>query len=208
MKKRLKFIIALSAAVILLFSLSVGALASEDTALENTESEIADSESVYESENFFAVAFEVIKSHSVEIFSAMAFLGALLTAICYKRGLIPLLSKKLALLAEALKKISTENSASLERADAQSSETKEKIAALENSIELFADEISALAESLGSACELRREGEVQKKLLLAEIEMLKDIFTASALPEYQKEAICEKVKKIKEEISCHEEVTE
>ena len=208
MKKGLKFIIALTVAAVFLLSLSVASLASEGGA-EDGEAKIStEAESAEVEENLFAVAFEVIKSHSVEIFSAMAFLGAILTAVCYKRGLIPLLSKKLTLLAEALKKLSSENCESIERADAHSFETKEKIAALENSIELFSTEISALRESLGSACELRREGEVQKKLLLAEIDMLKDIFTASALPEYQKEAICDKVKKIKEEISCYEEIRE
>ena len=81
----------------------------------------------------------------------------------------------------------------------------ERLARLENAVELFTADITTLEESLGTEAQVRANARTQKKILLAQIEMLKEVFICSALPQYQKDAISEKVKLMKEELEVYEE---
>ena len=212
MKKRFKLIFSLTAAVLLAISLSFSAFASEGEAALTAEDSTAAADSTVteeaESVNLFEEAYRTAIRHSDELFSALAFLGTVIIAFCYKKGLIPLLTAALKSLGDNVKSLREGSVESLERAGEGVSDISERLAKLENAIELFSADVSALEESLGSEAKLRGDARAQSKILLAQIDMLKDVFISSSLPQYQKDAVNEKVKEMKEELARYEETVE
>lgn len=167
-----------------------------DNVLENTLTSDEKSGEV----NIFEAAYKAIVSHADDLFSALAFVGTLIIAFCYKRGMLPLLSGALSKLGDAVAALREGSTECLEKTGAEVNGISERLSRLENSIDLFTKEIIDLEERLGSQSEIRADRESYRGVLLAEIDMLKDIFTSSALPQYQKDAVNEKVKKMKEEL--------
>jgi len=198
--------------VLLAISLSFSAFASEGEAALTAEDSTAAADSTVteeaESANLFEEAYRTAIRHSDELFSALAFLGTVIIAFCYKKGLIPLLTAALKSLGDNVKSLREGSVESLERAGEGVSDISERLAKLENAIELFSADVSALEESLGSEAKLRGDARAQSKILLAQIDMLKDVFISSSLPQYQKDAVNEKVKEMKEELARYEETVE
>lgn len=202
MKKSLKLIFSLGVAVLLAFSVSLTALASGSEVITDTEAVSTEAE---DSQNLFEEAYETVLQHSSELFSALAFLGTLVIAFCYKKGLLPILTSALKSLGESVKTLCEGSKENLEQANEGVAEISERLARLENAVEIFTADITTLEESLGTEAQVRADARAQKKILLAQIEMLKEVFICSALPQYQKDAISEKVKLMKEELEVYEE---
>ena len=152
--------------------------------------------------NVFSAIFEQIKSYATEIFCAMTFIGSLILAYAYKKGLLPLIEKTLLSIGSSVSKIK-------ERTESGAVATEELgasiTAKLENSEALVNNMIDKIGEmnaelSQIKTSELERTDNCKELSIIVstQIDMLYDIFMSSALPQYQKDAVGEKVAKMKE----------
>lgn len=154
-----------------------------------------------EDENPFSAVFSVVCEYSGEIFSALAFLGTLIVAAAYKRGMLPTLKKALSGIKSALTDASDKTEASLTFVERRLGEIDECMDLASST----ADDILRALEML--ECRIRlMEGEYggrasMKTLMLSQIDMLYDIFMCSALPQYKKDEIGERVAAMKSELN-------
>lgn len=153
-------------------------------------------------ENVFTTIFNQLKSYATEIFCGMTFIGSLILAYAYKKGLIPLIEKTLVSISGAVAKIKerTESGAiATEELGASLSEKLEKSEMIVNSM---IDKIGEMNKELAEikTSELERTDSCKELSIIVgtQIDMLYDIFMTSALPQYQKDAVGERVAKMKE----------
>ena len=168
---------------------------------ETTETEIPtkDGES-----NVFTLLFDGIISCSNDILTVVNFIISLIVAICYKRGLVPKLEKTGNSIQKSLTALN-------EGAARQENEFKEnerengkKLEILEKSVHDIQDKLSETAEALKKS-EQSKNNNKTDAIMLAQIDMLYNIFISSALPEYQKESVGNQINKMKESLSKNEQ---
>jgi hypothetical protein len=150
---------------------------------------------------FAETVTEYVKAYTSEIFCSLTFIGSLITAFLYKKGLLPTLS-------EGINKIYSIAKSSGERAEDMQKESADSInkfisdvlPILEKTKDL-ADYAEALhRESVGIKDELEREKAERENLtrvLDGQTDLLYGVFMSASLPEYQKEMLTEKYSFIK-----------
>ena len=148
-------------------------------------------------ENFFTSLYSTIYENADKIFSILAFIGAIIISIAYKKGLFPFVEKALSALTgtvstlrEETEKNNTENLAFI-------SELTKKLTTAEGMLKGFEQKIKALEEKLSEASLIKDKNEEFRSVMLAEVEMLYDIFISSSLPQYQKDKVGEAYLKMK-----------
>lgn len=174
---------------------------SEGKADENSNRNDVDNASGAEGfEAFYALVME----HLSEILSLCAFAASLVCAAVYKSGLLPLIERSLNAIGSTTQKIreSAELGEDKRRADIEA--LSEKLSEVEASLGKLTEDLYECTErmeekSITAARERRMEA-----LITGELEMLYDIFMSSALPEYEKTRVGERVAKMKEVISSNE----
>ena len=191
MKNKIKYLIAIALVVIFSSSLVVSASA---------EGEVTDV--AVESEgNFFTVAYEEISAYASEILCGLTLAASLILAFAYKKGLLPLVQSALVSIGNAVTKIGD----SAKKSEEQTALLEENIG---SSIKNAKDMIGALTEKISSldnavnerlVMDEKARGEYEKLRFIIEgqIDMLYDIFMSSALPQYQKDAVGERIGKMK-----------
>lgn len=195
MKHKLKYILLLA---LLTFFCTAGVVASAQVE--------GDTESTAETEsNFFTKLYEDISAYTSEILCALTFAGSVTVAIAYKKGLLPLINSTLGAIGGAVTKIkesTTENeatSAALEKVvNTQMNSACERLDELTEKISYLDAKIEEVAK-----CDSDAVSERQRIRLIMEsqINMLYDIFMSSALPQYQKDAVGERISEMKEAIA-------
>ena len=209
MKRKItKIIIALTLTATAIFSLNLAASANEaeltevEEVVEYTESEAG--ESVGEAGNIFAEMYAVAEENADKIFSALAFIGTLIVGATYKSGLLPLLSDALAKLKGTLDGIKTEN-------EKYENLSGERISSINSSIDKIAKTIDGAVEKIRDIDERLSEYELtlgeresMKTILEGQIDMLYSIFMTSALPQFEKEEIGNRIAKMREELNSYE----
>ena len=153
-----------------------------------------------EKKNGFTELYNLAMSHLSEILSFAAFIGSLLCAIIYKSGLLPMVDRGLVSLKNVTQKIKE----STDRAEYESRESLDNIAGKILTLEGALDGIQTALLSLNDRLEaLSDKEDYQTKidtLLEGELDMLYDIFMSSALPEYEKARVGERVSRLKKEL--------
>lgn len=169
----------------------------------NTERAV-DTNSADEGENPFSIFFETISSYSAEVLSALAFVGSLILAFCYKKGLIPLVESALSAIAKAVGGIR-------EKAEVTESVSRElcenltkRLEAAEGVLAELGTAITTTTATLDTYEKTSGERASMKLVLEAQIDMLYDIFMTSSLPQYQKDTVGERISKMKEALSVYE----
>ena len=192
MKNRIKLLIAVMLILVSALVLSVSASAQE---AESTE--LADGTE----ENVFDKMYADVSEYATEILCAMTFVGSLILAFAYKKGLLPIVKGSLLSIGNAVSKVKDSVGESAEKG-VKLGESIEK--GLENTktvLDCLVKKISeldtALEERLSDESERAHEAEVLRLVLLSQIEMLRDIFMSAALPQYQKDAVGERIAKMK-----------
>jgi hypothetical protein len=84
----------------------------------------------------------------------------------------------------------------------------ERLGELENSVTLFRETLDTLEEQLQCEAEYVKERKKMNRIMLAQIDMLYDIFMSSALPQYQKDAVGGKIQIMKEELGLYDKIAE
>lgn len=182
--------------VVLLSAFSVSSLAaSEDAADAYTE------EDVPEVENFFELLYNELLMHSDKLLAALAFLGSLLVAFAYKKGLLPIIKASLNALSSTVSKLKDESEkAGAEASVAILSATK-KLDAAEEMINTLSEKLDGIEYQLEKTNDERLRGDSIYALISTQIDMLYEVFMSSSLPAYQKEAVGERVAEMKKTLA-------
>ena len=134
-----------------------------------------------------------ITSHSGEILSLLAFIGSIILAFAYKLGLTPLIRGTLSsmlssvgVLKDSVASSDEKCSLAVSRLESRLTDTEDIIKRLDEAIALTSEKIKAEESSKGERADLRL-------IMQMQINMLYDIFMTSALPQYEKDAVGERI---------------
>lgn len=214
-----RIVIAFVLALALAISFSVSAAAEEigalqetvDTAPEapSTDEGVAESGKEAEGdENIFAKIYEELSRYGAEILSALTLIGTLIIGFAYKKGLLPLVTRAINAVQGVLAKLKDSSEADAKATHEGLDAVSERLANMENSVTLFADTLTALEEKLACESEYITERKRLCAVMSAQVDMLYDIFMASALPQYQKDAVGSRIQSMREELSAYEKTAE
>ena len=197
MKRTKKILLALFLISLMIFSLAIPASAEDSEIAAEPAPEAAEEMPGGESENAFELVYAFFEAHSAEIFSLLAFVGSLAVAILYKKGMIPALAGALGSVGKAVSGLREDSGSAISALIEQGGDMLAKIGVTEKTLAETAEGLSALCEKLESADEQGREISGIKTVILAQIDLLYDIFMASSLPQYKKDTIGERVADMK-----------
>ncbi len=168
-----------------------GTPSEEEKASEHTDTD----------ENFFTAAYKEISSYASEILCTLTFIGSLVLAIAYKKGLLPLLERSLVTIGNAVGKIKESAKEGLDKGEALGVSIEKKLGLTENMLSDIATRVEIMRHALDESLENKVQADLDKKQMLivmrAQIDMLYDVFMCSAIPQYQKDAIGEKIAAMK-----------
>ena len=213
MNNKLKYLI--TAILISVFSLasvfSAGAEEYGDTITpEYTDTDNAGlgEENTAEAPNFFGKVYDDLSAYAGEILCALTFVGSLTLALAYKKGLLPLIEKSLLTIGSAITKIKENAKENEDKCTAINQSIDEKLTSAAEIISNLSKKVELLdkklSESIKDESEARREKRQLRLVVDAQIDMLYDIFMTYALPQYQKDAVGEKIAKMKEALAENE----
>ncbi|MBQ7387364.1 MAG: hypothetical protein IJW03_04265 [Clostridia bacterium] len=226
--KRLIACLLLSLVLMLSFSVAVSAeesgngenssvIAENDAVLsenvENTPEIVTESdENVGNGENelsnIFADIYNEISKYAAEIISALTLIGTLILSFAYKKGLLPLVSRGVAAIQQSVAKIKDDTENGVKNTQTGLDSVSERLGEVENSLALFKGTLDTLEEKLQCEAEYVKERKRMGTVMLSQIDMLYDIFMASALPQYQKDAVGRRVQMMKEELELYDKIAE
>ena len=150
-----------------------------------------------EYKSIFDIAAEFVSENCSEILSLMTFIGSLVIAFTYKKGLLPKLSGALKGIGGSVGtlKENTEKSISVisEKMDAICNESKNT----EALCEALGEKVATLSVGLDEIKSESGERERMRLILEAQVDMLYDVFMNSALPQYSKDAVFERINAMK-----------
>ena len=206
MKNKLKYLIAIVLTAVICLGCTVSASAATDISPEQLEGaeNVTDnaSEVPLSDANFFTRVYTELSEYAGEILCTLTFIASLLLAVAYKKGLFPLIEKSLSAIGNALGNLKETLSESGEKSTALSASVNERLTAANNAITALGEHVAKLSESLEASLLSEREANEEKRQLKVVVEeqisMLYDVFMCSALPQYQKDAVGERIAKMRE----------
>ena len=152
-------------------------------------------------ESFFDQLYGTVMRYADEILSALAFVGSLLIAFAYKRGLLPIIKGALSNMSQATARLKDEAKAATDKAAEALEKATEKLSVAENMLKIMTDRLDELNAKLDLARENEERYGEMKLILSSQIDMLYEIFISSSLPAYQKEAIGERISEMKKQLT-------
>ena len=220
-KKRIVIIALLLALTVSLFGVSAaadttpievgeGVLPDTTDTVENTENgdvadgieDEGDNEMTKEGEeNAFSLFFEGVKTYATEILSALTLIASLVLAYAYKSGLTPVITNALTNLGKLLAGMRESASENEKVSKEITAAIGERLEAAEATVAKLTESIEAVTKNLTHEEESAGERKKLSAVLEAQIDMMYSLFISSALPEYQKVAVTEKIEKMKEAIA-------
>ena len=191
---------ALLAALLLLGGISAGAEEISDTdEVYGEVTEVIEAEKPTEDGgNVFAEIYEAASGFSSEILSVFAFVGSLVVAFAYRKGLMPTVKKGIGAIGNAIGQIKDATDGYGKHQDEMLTAFNERLTESEKILERFGEAIDEMVEKTESASDARADRECVKALMSAQVDMLYEIFMNSQLPQYQKEAVSRRIKEMKE----------
>ena len=200
--KRMKFVktlITLLLCAVMLLGLGTAASAESDsTVTDEAVTESAPTEDV--EINIFEELYAAVGEFSGEIASALAFLGSLIVAVAYRRGLMPAVKSGIGAIGGAVSQLKDSTESYSRHQDELLAEFTDRLCRAEDVLERFGKAIDEIAEKTEDGKHAAEDRENVRALMSAQIDMLYDIFMTSSLPQYQKDAVNERIRKMKEVI--------
>ncbi len=193
MKKKTKILIGIAFTLTLLSLLAVSSFASEEI------------QSAAEEVGVFAEIYAYLYANADKIFSLLAFIGALIISFSYKKGLFPFVEKGLSALAASVKSLREETEKNKIDKESFMDEVAKALSESENALNASLEKLSSLEAELAKAALIGKKTEEFRQVLLAEVEMIYDIFTSSSLPQYQKDKVGEAYLRMKRSLDGQEE---
>ena len=192
---------ALTATLLLFGGISVGAEELVDSEEVYSESTVPlESEDVPENStgNVFEEIYEAASGFSSEILSVFAFVGSLIVAFAYRRGLLPTVKSGISAIGNAIGQIKDATDGYGRHQDEILSAFNERLTESERILERFGAAIDEIAAKTESATDAKADRENVKTLMSAQIDMLYEIFMTSQLPQYQKDSVSRRINEMRE----------
>ena len=168
------------------------------------EEEISVENQTENEENFFASIYGEAVENSDKILSALAFIGSVVLTFTYKKGLLPTLNSAIGKLSESVSKIKTSSEEQLDKSCKLLSDAGVYLENTEKCLNALSERLERLEGDLENAKESKSQREKFNLVLMAQTDMLYDIFMTSGLPQYQKDIVGEKISAMKEQIGKEE----
>ena len=197
MKKILLILFALA----LTLTLSITAFGAEGEA--TWETEVISTE-----ENIFTALYVWASDNAGEIFSLLTLVSSALLAFTYKKGLLPKLGGALGKISGAVGNISKSTEAALNSLGESYGSIKDTLSIVSGMCEGLSDEVSELSARLDESGDSKGELEKMKIILSSQVDMLYEIFISSALPQFAKEAVAERVNVMRRMLTGEESTNE
>ena len=147
-----------------------------------------------------------IDEHSGEILSFLAFIGSIILAIVYKLGLAPLVRGALSSMLNSLGKLRASVEENDKICSGALSGLTERLAATEDAVKRLDEAIAVGAEAMKAEEANKGERADMRLIMQMQINMHYDIFMSSALPQYEKEAVGERISEMNKILKDRENV--
>ncbi len=144
-------------------------------------------------ENIFTTLYNWVVLNVGEIFSLLTLITSALLAFTYKKGLLPKLGGALGKISSLVGSISKNTDEALSSLGEGYNKITDTLSGVSSLCEGLCDEISTLSARLDESADTKGELEKMKIILASQVDMLYDIFLSSALPQFAKEAVAERV---------------
>ena len=158
-----------------------------------------------EYKSIFDIAGEFVMENSAEILSLLTFIGSLVLAFTYKKGLLPKLSGALKGIGGSVGTLRENTEKAIvtisEKIDEVNTESKNT----ERLCEALGERVAQLASTLEEVKGEKEERDAMRAILTAQVDMLYDVFMTSALPKYSKDAVAERITAMRSAITGAEE---
>lgn len=189
--------------LVIVFTLSaVPAFAtSEDIALDTAEGE-----TVYDASaaDIFDDIYAAVMSNADKILSALAFCGTVIVGFAYKKGLLPLLGKAMTAISRSVEGIKEDGIKSAQSTEERLTDIDSSIKEIRESSSRTDTAISEIEAHLARYENAVAQYSAMKTVMSAQTDMLYSVFMSSALPQYQKEEIGERISEMKKELKLNE----
>ena len=196
MKNKLKYLIIPILTIAISLTVGFSANAETEDNLEPTKNE-----AIVE-ENLFSRVYSEVSEYAGEILCAMTFAGSLVLAFAYKKGLLPLVEGSLLAISNSVSKIKESTKETQDQGARFGESIESGINGTKELLESLEEKISSLDLALKKKLDREKneafEREKLQIVVKAQIDMLYDVFMSSALPQYQKDAVGERIAKMKE----------
>jgi len=168
---------------------------------ENTEEVGAQKEEKLEEseENFFEVVYCEVVKHADKILSALAFCGSVILAFAYKRGLLPAIQTTITGLGNQVGALKEYTEKSITLSDSTQKVALERFDEAQTLMKSLGTRLEELESALAEAEEEKNQRAATQAIMLAQIDMLYEVFMSSSLPAYRKDLIGEKIANMKKD---------
>lgn len=207
MKRKLKALAVITILALSLFAIGIPsyAYAEETDSANDVHASDNGATDAPDAENVFTAVFNEITEYATEIFCAMTFIGSLILAYAYKKGLLPLVEKALISISGSVSKIKEKTESGALAAEELGEQLSGKLEDTEGLITSLAERVAKMNDEMSAikVCELERADSARELAVIVgtQIDMLYDIFMTSTLPQYQKDAVGERVARMKEALA-------
>ena len=206
MKKTTKILIAVLAVVSLMLSFSTVSFAYSEATDSMTEEHggvnaPASGATNNSEKNFFEELFCAFEASASEILSALAFVGSLIIMLSYRKGLVPIVNDGLKAIKSGIKAINEKSESFNEHAIGICDSIDERLKRAEKLSEAVLKSAESVEDQLCEMQSTRDENETLKMILNAQIDMLYEVFMQSGLPQYSKDALGERVARMKKSLT-------
>ncbi len=190
MKRQLKKLLCISAAVVMLLVLGAMSVSAASTGTPGSDDG-----------NFFTALYGEVCKHSTEILSALTLLGSVVLTFSYKKGLMPSIRQSVGGLGNMVKEIKTSVDSSVKISDDTKSVITESLDILKDTVKKLEKSITDTTARLDALGDLATDRERLEIIMDEQIELLYNVFMYSSMPEYQKDAIGRRVEAIRKLLS-------
>ena len=147
--------------------------------------------------NPFAEVFDAVLVHADKILSALAFIGSLILAFTYKKGLLPSLSRILGSIGASVKEVSEKAGSSAASNESALTEISSRVGEIGSLFERMSERVDTLSRALEQEKADAQSNAAIQTVMTAQVDMLYDIFMTSSLPQYAKDAVGERIAEMK-----------
>jgi hypothetical protein len=203
MKSKRKFMTFAVSLILLLTLFTVPAFASGDTLAteEVTEAEVILDQT---EASIFDDIYDAVLTNADKILSALAFCGTVIVGFAYKKGLLPLLGKAMTAISRSVEGIKEDGIKSAQSTEERLTDIDDSIKEIRESASRTDTAISEIEEHLARYEAAITQYSAMKTVMSAQTDMLYSVFMSSALPQYQKEEVGERINAMKKELKLNE----
>ena len=168
--------------------------------------DVIENETVYEAwdASIFDDIYGAVMENADKILSALAFCGTVIVGFAYKKGLLPLLGKAMTAISRSVEGIKEDGIKSAQSTEERLTDIDTSIKEIRESASATKTAISEIEDHLARYENAMTQYSSMKTVMAAQTDMLYSVFMSSALPQYQKEEIGERISEMKKELKLNE----